>query len=411
MSKTKSIISVIVGNALEFYDSALVMVYATILAKTFFPASDSVIKDFYTGMGVFALGVVIRPLGGLLFGYLGDKHGRKHALATSMVLMAFPSLILALMPGYDVIGLIAPISLVVARIIQGLCNGGEYNGAAIYALENTQHSQGFISGLMTASSVLGFVLALCAQFILSYTPYTEYNWRIAFLLGTCVAIFGIYTRTQLLESAEFLKSKTQYTSPLRQIWKHCKQEMLLVFFIAGQTSVLGYFLLAVAPGLLRQNPHISKSLIPLLGLIGALVFSFGCIVFGKISDHLEHKYKFIVLSSLLSLGILPYGLFAYKKLNILWIFGAQIMLGLLCGLQGSVQHFLYQMLFKPNLRYSAISVGFSLGTGVLAVLTPIWCFQKSYPWLFLITYTSLTGVFVHNYYKKHHPFSTLTKLT
>ncbi len=132
----KIILSAFVGNTLEFYDYTLFGSLSFLLAPLFFPSSDPLTSIFAT-ITVFSIGLIARPLGGLLFGYIGDTKGRKRALTLSMSCMSIASLMIAIVPTYHQIGILAPIVLVCARLLQGISAGGEYNGAAILSLEST----------------------------------------------------------------------------------------------------------------------------------------------------------------------------------------------------------------------------------------------------------------------------------
>ena len=120
------IVSTILGTTLEFYDSSLVLVYAPLLGQIFFQQTNTYLLTIYRSLGIVVLGILVRPLGGLLFGYIGDRYGRKQALSLSMIMMAIPSLTVTLLPSYESIGNLAPFTLFFVRIIQGLCTGGEY---------------------------------------------------------------------------------------------------------------------------------------------------------------------------------------------------------------------------------------------------------------------------------------------
>ena len=390
MSAKRSVFSAIVGNMLEFYDSSLSIVYAITFGEVFFPQTGSFCISIYRGMGVFALGVLIRPLGGLLFGSIGDIYGRKCALFLSMIMMAMPSLLIAFLPSYETIGIFAPALLIFARIIQGLCTGGEYNGAAIYALENTTHKKGLVSGFITASSVFGVVLASLVQSILQVLKIPD-GFRIAFLIGTGIACFGIYVRYKLLESPEFLKIEKRVKNPLGEAWQKNKKELLIIFFVAGQLSLFGYLLLAVAPALLKLNSSFPSQLVPWLTVGSSLLFALFCIFFGNLSDYLGQK-DYTPIASTLSWIVLPFTLWTYTSSSVSLILMGHALLAFLAGLQGSTQHRFYQGLFPTHLRYSAISFSFSLGTGILALLVSFLCSPSKISWIFLVFYTTLTGI-------------------
>lgn len=396
------IASVITGNMLEFYDFNLVLIYGTILAQTFFPEGDSFLSTIYRMMGVYVLGVIARPLGALLFSHIGDRYGRKRALYLSMFLMAIPSAIITVLPDYQTIGIMAPIALIVVRIIQGICTGGEYNGVAIYALESTKNHQGLISGIVSGSSISGVVLASAVQLVLQFSVISVMGWRFAFLIGTGIALFGVYVRSQLLESPEFLNQNTVQKAnyPLWQVFKQYKKEMMLTFLVSGQLAVFGYLLLVGAPSLLRLNPAFDCHYLPYFTITSALLWVVGCVLLGALSDRKGHQTIFIRLASAVSVVTLPFVFWALKSTYIPAIIAAYVILALLAALMGSVQHRFYQSLFPVHLRYSGIAVSFWLGAGIISLLVPVWITTPSAPWLYPIIYTVFTGLFVWRYEKQ-----------
>ncbi len=196
----RAVFSSFIGNTLEFYDFALYGALAGLFTTLFFPNSDPASTLFLNGVGVFSIGLIARPLGGLIFGYIGDRYSRRLALSLSMYLMAIPSFIITILPTYQTIGILAPIILVGVRILQGFCTGGEYNGAAIFALEHQDPKhRGLVSGMMTASSASGLLLATIVSFVFTNNTFPEWAWRVPFLFGMCIALFGYYVRRKNLE--------------------------------------------------------------------------------------------------------------------------------------------------------------------------------------------------------------------
>ena len=152
----KVIVSSVLGNALEFYDFTLCGVFLSVLSSVFFPKNVENIA-YLGALFAFSAAFWTRPLGAILFGYLGDKYGRKNILSITILLMGMPTVIIGLLPGFDKIGIAAPILLVLLRMLQGLCAGGEYNGAAIFSLEHSKRRPGLTSGLISSSCVLGAI--------------------------------------------------------------------------------------------------------------------------------------------------------------------------------------------------------------------------------------------------------------
>ncbi len=373
----RAVFSSFIGNALEFYDFALYGALAGLFTKLFFPSSDPVSTLFLNGVGVFSIGLIARPLGGLVFGYIGDRFSRRLALSLSMYLMAIPSLIITLVPTYETIGIFAPILLVTTRVIQGFCTGGEYNGAAIFALEHQpKERKGLVSGMMTASSASGLLLAAIVSFIFTNNTFPEWAWRIPFFFGMCIALFGYYVRRKNLESPEFqkaLQQKSFTTTPILDAVKNYKFQMFVTALIAGQTAVLAYMMFTlISPSSILPELHVfSRNEIYVLSFIGLISFASMCVISGYISDRIKYNKVYIMVTAtmLAAIFIVPVFNLLQSKLFMYAVFG-QLIFGFLTGLHAGPQHIYMQELFPNTNRYSAVAFSFSLGTGILGGLTP-----------------------------------------
>lgn len=204
----RSVLVSSIGNLLEWYDFGLFATFAVLFSQLFFPKSAphvALIEIF----GVYALGFVCRPLGGLFFGYIGDRFGRVKTLRTSIVVMSLPTLLIAFLPTYDRIGLWAPLCLVSLRLIQGISLGGEFTGTIIYLAESApaKHRALWASFAGTFANV-GFLLAngvaAVLLHVMTHAHFNTYGWRIAFAIGGCFGFSVCYVRRILLESPAFL---------------------------------------------------------------------------------------------------------------------------------------------------------------------------------------------------------------
>lgn len=373
----RAVFSSFIGNTLEFYDFALYGALAGIFTKLFFPNSDPVSTLFLNGVGVFSIGLIARPLGGLIFGYIGDRYSRRLALSLSMYLMAIPSLIITFIPTYEMIGVLAPILLVSARVLQGFCTGGEYNGAAIFALEHQpKEHKGLVSGMMTASSASGLLLATIVSYIFTTNTFPEWAWRIPFLFGVFIALFGYYVRRKNLESPEFQKALQQRAftnAPILEAFSKYKVQMAITALVAGQTAVLAYmmFTLITPTSILTKLHQFSRDEIYILGVIGLISFAVTCVFSGYLSDKIKMNKIYIMVFAAILAVILITPVF---DLILSGSFGAaiagQLIFGFLTGLHAGPQHIYMQELFPNTSRYSAVAFSFSLGTGVLGGITP-----------------------------------------
>src|SRR3984885_1742144 len=196
----KLIVAVSIGNALEWYDISSYGYFAVYVSKAFFPNSDPTISLLLT-FGTFGLAFLVRPIGGVMLGAYADRHGRKASLMVSIVLMTFGTLAIAIMPTYDTIGILAPIAILIARLVQGFSAGGEFGSSTAFLVEHAPERRGFIASWQFASQGLSTLLA--SAFGVGLTSWMtpsdmqSWGWRIPFWFGILVGPVGIYIRNHL----------------------------------------------------------------------------------------------------------------------------------------------------------------------------------------------------------------------
>ncbi|MET0155907.1 MAG: MFS transporter [Rickettsiales bacterium] len=230
----KVVVSTMIGNGLEWYDYALYGMFASIIGRNFFPADSETASTMAT-FGVFAVGFVMRPLGGMFFGYIGDRYGRRNALAFSILMMSIPTACIGLLPTYDSIGIWAPIALTLIRLVQGLAVGGEFGGSMVYLVEcaggrrrTLLGSMAVVSlavGLLVGAGVAGLVGALMTP-----EDYASYGWRIPFVAGLFIGLVGLYIRKELGESPAYEEAKRAGNiseRPVRDALAYNMREILL----------------------------------------------------------------------------------------------------------------------------------------------------------------------------------------
>lgn len=230
------------GNLVEWYDFYTYAAFSLYFANSFFPAQDATAQMMSTA-GIFALGFFIRPLGGLLFGRIADRSGRKNALMGSVLLMCLGSLIIACAPTYAVAGAWAPALLLLARLLQGLSLGGEYGSSATYLSEMaTSKHRGFYASFQYVTLIGGqltalLVLLVLQHLLLSDAQLRDWGWRIPFLIGAGLAVLALRMRKDLHETASFEASRSQAKplSGLRQLARHPREVLLVIGLTMGGT--------------------------------------------------------------------------------------------------------------------------------------------------------------------------------
>jgi MHS family proline/betaine transporter-like MFS transporter len=366
-SKNKILIASILGNALEFYDFTLYGVLALVVSKHYFPGPDDTAQLLFS-LTAFAIGFFTRPIGAMFFGHLGDTIGRKEALSLSILLMGAPTFLIGITPTYQQIGLWASISIFLCRLLQGVFTGGEYNGAAIFSIEHFgKKSSGFIGGLITGSCVIG---ALGATFFGAWTQSAglpEWAWRIPFIFGGILGLFGYFMRRRMEETPEFTARISQQQVSLFQLFRGHPYSSFTAFMFGSFNGALTYTLFGFL------NIYLSRYLqIPLLqamqlNLFGLSAFMIGSPCMGYLLD-LVGKRKFL-MGATLSIFLLVIPIFLLLESSLIWL--GQILLGLCAASIAGSCHAIMQELFPVKERYRGISLNFSMGMGLFGGITPI----------------------------------------
>jgi len=252
--RMRSIFSGSVGNLVEYFDWYVYAAFSLYFAPKFFPAGDQTAQLMNTA-AVFAIGFLVRPLGGWLLGSYADRKGRKAALLVSVMLMCFGSLLIACIPGYDVIGFWAPALLLLARLLQGISLGGEYGSSATYISEMaTPNRRGFYSSFQYVTIIMGQLLALgllilLQKVFLTQEQLAEWGWRIPFFVGAVIALLAVWMRRNMAETESFSehRANSKRHSNLRELARHPRGQHRLAAGHGGRRLVLGYLDQAYAP--------------------------------------------------------------------------------------------------------------------------------------------------------------------
>ncbi len=258
------IFATLVGNTLEWYDFVLYAYLIPIFLKIFFPSENSALALAYALL-VLAIGIALRPIGGLLFGYIGDRFGRRFALITSLSLMTIPVGIISILPTYLQVGLAAPLILTAMRIVQGIAAGGEFPGVMVFLYESSPAIQrSFYSSWAFFGVFLGiFIGAIDFYFLIanmSSLELLQWGWRIPFAVGTILGGFGIFLRRKLHETPLFAHNKSiqgVITHPLVAVFKKHKREMLRMAGVAFTDAVSFNFIIVFSTSYLVEYMHLS----------------------------------------------------------------------------------------------------------------------------------------------------------
>lgn len=247
----KVVVSGMIGNGLEWYDYALYGQMAWLLSKLFFPEGDATVALLAT-YGVFAAGFVVRPLGAILFGWIGDAFGRKRAMVIAVLMMAIPTGCIGLLPTYAEIGIWAPVLLTIIRLLQGLSLGGEFSGSITYIVEHAPAGKRGVAGSASLISLnLGFLLGLLVNSLcigwFGQEAFEAWAWRVPFLLGIAIGFIGFYIRTHCSESPAYEQAREEGSlskTPVRQAFAKHPWELAQGFCIY-MTVTMPFYLTAI----------------------------------------------------------------------------------------------------------------------------------------------------------------------
>src|SRR5580692_11453494 len=243
-SFTKLVVAVSIGNALEWYDISSYGYFAIYVSKAFFPNSDPTISLLLT-FATFGLAYFIRPVGGVVLGAYADRHGRKASLMISIVLMTIGTLAIAFMPAYGTIGILAPVAVLAARLVQGFSAGGEFGSSTAFLVEHAPDRRGFIASWQFASQGLSTLLA--SAFGVGLTSWMSpadmqsWGWRIPFLFGILVGPVGIYIRNHLEDATAPPAQKRD--SPVREVFLRQKLRVILSIGALAISTAVNYLII------------------------------------------------------------------------------------------------------------------------------------------------------------------------
>lgn len=308
--RIKSIIGGSLGNLVEWYDWYVYSAFSLYFAAAFFPAKNATAQLLNTA-GIFAIGFLMRPVGGWLMGAYADKHGRKKALTASILLMSFGSLLITFVPGYNQIGVAAPILLVFARVIQGLSVGGEYGTSATYLSEMAakQH-RGFYSSFQYVTLIMGQLIALGVLVMLQRLFLTEeqlhsWGWRIPFGIGALLAISVMFLRRNLHESAAFELNEMQPArGTIKALAKHPRAVATVIGLTLGGTIAF-YTFTTYMQKFLVNTAGFTKADATLISTLTLIVFMVVQPLFGALSDRVGRRPLLIAFGVLGTLCTVP----------------------------------------------------------------------------------------------------------
>jgi MHS family proline/betaine transporter-like MFS transporter len=367
----------VVGNVLEWYDFALFGVLAPIIAAKFFPSADP-LAGLISSYTVFAIGFLARPLGGIIFGHIGDRFGRRQALVLSVVLMAVPTALMGLLPTYESAGILAPILLTLLRIGQGISTGGEFSGSIIFLVEQAPgHRRGFYGSIANFGAMIGGLLGAAVGWLMSeiLTPdaMRDWGWRVLFFTGILVGLFGLWARVGVPDTpvfAELAASKGLPSRPLRIAWRHERWPMAVAMGLNWSASVAYYIVFVWFVGNMSEVIGLSYQTALGVSTFGLVAGLLATLAIGHLSDVVGHKRMLVagsIATVLLSVPLLT--LAATGTLAAVAL--AQLGLALLAAVFLGTLPAVYVSLHGPAVRSTALSVSYNMALALFGGTAPL----------------------------------------
>ncbi|MFC9358778.1 MFS transporter [Rhodococcus sp. NPDC057014] len=365
------------GNATEWFDYGVYAFTVSYISAAFFPG-DTGSATLYALL-VFAVSFVVRPLGGLVWGPLGDRLGRRQVLALTIILMAGATFCVGLVPSYDVIGFWAPLLLVLLRMIQGFSTGGEYGGAATFMAEySPDRKRGFCGSFLEFGTLggyaLGAIVVLVVELFSSDPFMSTWGWRIPFLIAGPMGLIGLYLRTKLEETPVFreldaegaVESGTthEFKDLITEYWK----PLLLLGGLVIALNVTNYTLLSYMPTYLETQIGLTSTASLTLFIVGQIVMMAVIPFAGGLSDRVGRKPLWY--GSLVGLIVLAVPMYLLMRQGFGWAILAFAVLGLLYVLQLSTISATFPAMFPTHVRFAGFAIAYNVSTSLFGGTAP-----------------------------------------
>ncbi|MER5573067.1 glycine betaine/L-proline transporter ProP [Streptomyces massasporeus] len=367
------------GNAMEWFDFGVYSYIAVTLGKVFFPSGNPTAQLLST-FGAFAAAFLVRPLGGMVFGPLGDRVGRQKVLALTMIMMAAGTFAIGLIPSYATIGVGAPILLLVARLVQGFSTGGEYAGASTFIAEYAPDKRrGFLGSWLEFGTLAGYIggagLVTIMTALLSADDLTSWGWRIPFLIAGPMGIIGLYLRMRLEETPAFAAEaekaeNNRPKTPLREMVTGQWRALLLCVGLVLVFNVTDYMLLSYMPSYLTGQLHYDEThgLLVVLGVMAVMMIAQPFV--GALTDRVGRRPVIATGCAGFLLLSVP-ALLLIREGSLLAVALGMGALGMLLVCFTASMPSALPALFPTKVRYGSLSIGFNVSVSLFGGTTPL----------------------------------------
>ncbi len=367
------VISSSIGNALEWYDFLVYGFFASVIGKLFFPADDEWVSLLFA-VGSFGVSFITRPVGAIVLGMYADRKGRKAALTLSILLMIVGTLAIAVMPSYAQIGIAAPITILLARLVQGFAVGGEFGSATAFMVEHSKRGRGYYASWQFASQGIATILAAGLGALLTATLFPSelesWGWRLPFFFGLLVGPVGFYIRRHLDETPEFVAEQKKTTVDPQASFKAQWANLLLAVGVVAQSTVSVYVLQLYMPTYAVKQLHLpAAQSFGVVVLNGGLQFLLSPL-FGALSDRIGRIRIMLTTSALMILLIYPMFALLRTHPTIGALLALQAVSGIFKAAYSGPMPALMSEIFPTRVRSTGLSLGYSLGVTLFGGFAP-----------------------------------------
>lgn len=407
-SARKAVVATAVGNGMEWFDFGIYSYLAATIGQVFFPEASGPMQLVYS-FATFAVAFIVRPIGGIFFGMLGDRLGRKKVLAITLIMMALATLSIGLIPSYASIGYTATMLLLIARLVQGFSTGGEYSGAMTFIAESTpDKKRGFMSSGLEVGTLVGYIagagLVTLLTYILGEDTMLEWGWRVPFFLSAPIGLIGFYLRNNLEETPAFEameenKSEDDDYASVKDILQYHWRAILIGIFVVFFYNVVNYTLLSYMPSHLTAILGYGEAEGLLLIVIVMVIMVPIVLLMGFFSDRIGAKR--IIQGGLIGLVLLtiPSFMLIGSGSTILVFLGLMILAVFSSSFQGTMPALL-PSLFFTNVRNGALAITYNISASFFGGTTPLivsWLISKTANRMvpaYYVIFASIIGIIV-----------------
>jgi MHS family proline/betaine transporter-like MFS transporter len=373
----RAVVSCGVGQVFEIYDFLIYAFMAAPLSRAFFPSDDPVAGLLAT-FATFAVGFAMRPVGAIVIGAYGDRHGRRAALVVTIGLMAVGTGVVGLIPSYASWGIVAPLILVLCRMAQGFSTGGEWGGAAAFLVEYAPtKTRGLISSYQQAATALGLLFATLVSYLLTRlmdpADFASWGWRAAFLLGFVLGPIGYYLRTHVHETPAFERTVDQKDvtkAPIRVAFRDFKAPLLAAFALSIVGCVVNYVFIIFLPSFAQQQLKIPASTTFLSTAIAGIIYLVLTPFMGALSDKIGRKTMFFAMSGLSTVLAYPLFLLLVSVPTAGGLIATQAIASVLLTMYAGPICAILAEMFPTRIRYTALSVSYGFAVAIFGGFAP-----------------------------------------